>query len=145
MLRRSVENDLLSYCAEEGIGVVAYSPLQNGLLTGKFTKERIRNLPDDDFRKVINRSFQEPEVDINLGFVESLKPLAEQHDRTLAQLALAWVLRRQEVTSAITGTRKPEQIKETAAAGDWYLDEELASQIEELLTKRDEELERIKD
>ena len=83
-------------------------------------------------------------MDVNLSFVESLRPLAQQHNRTLAQLALAWVLRRPEVTSAITGTRKPEQIKETAAAGDWDLDEELASQIEELLTKRDGELEPLK-
>ncbi len=145
MLRRNVENDLLPYCAEQGIGVVAYSPMQNGLLTGKFTKERIRNLPDDDYRKEKNRSFQEPEVDVNLRCVESLKPLARQHDRTLAQLALAWVLRRPEVTSAITGTRKPEQIQETAVAGDWDLDGETAIQIENLLAKRDEELERLKD
>ena len=140
MLRRDVETDILPYCSEKSIGVVAYSPLQNGLLTGKFTRERIQNLPDDDFRKSRCSYFQEPEVDVNLKTVEALEPIAQRHDRTLAQLALAWVLRRPEVTSAITGTRKPEQIEETAAAGDWELDDWTLAQIDALLKQRDEEL-----
>ncbi len=140
MLRRDIEADILPYCDKKGLGVVAYSPMQNGLLTGKFTKERIRNLPDDDFRKTKSPFFQEPEVDVNLKMVEALKPIARRHDRTLAQLALAWVLRRPEVTSAITGTRKPEQIEETAMAGDWELDNWTLAQIDALLKQRDEEL-----
>lgn len=140
MLRMDIETDILPYCGEQGIGVVAYSPLQNGLLTGKFTKERIWNLPDDDFRKTKSHFFQEPEVDINLKTVEGFRPIARRHDRTLAQLALAWVLRRPEITSAITGTRKPEQIEETAAAIDWELDDWTVAQIEALLKKRGEEL-----
>ncbi len=140
MLRRDIETDILPYCGEQGIGVVAYSPLQNGLLTGKFTKERIQDLPDDDFRKTKSHFFQEPEVDINLKTVEGFRPIAQRHDRTLAQLALAWVLRRPEITSAITGTRKPEQIEETAAATDWELDDWTVAQIEALLKKRGEEL-----
>ena len=140
MLRRDIEADILPYCGGQGIGVVAYSPLQNGLLTGKFTKERIRDLPDDDFRKEKNRHFQEPEVDVNLQLVEALKPIARRHDRTPAQLALAWVLRRPEVTSAITGTRKPSQIEETAIAGDWELDEWTLAQVDALLKQREEEL-----
>jgi len=140
MLRRDIEADILPYCGEKGIGVVAYSPMQNGLLTGKFTKERIRSLPDDDFRKEKSRHFQEPEVDVNLKLVETLKPIVRRHDHTLAQLALAWVLRRSEVTSAITGTRKPEQVEETATAGDWELDDWTLAQIDALLNKREEEL-----
>ncbi len=143
MLRRDIEADILPYCAENDIGIVAYSPMQNGLLTGKFTRERIRNLPDDDFRKSRSSYFQEPEVDVNLKTVEALEPIARHHDRTLAQLALAWVLRRPEVTSAITGTRKPEQIEETAAAGDWVLDDWTLAQIDALLKKREEELARL--
>ena len=142
MLRRDVETDILPYCSEKSIGVVAYSPLQNGLLTGKFTKERIQNLPDDDFRKERSSYFQEPGVDVNLKTVEALEPIAQRHDRTLAQLALAWVLRRPEVTSAITGTRKPEQIEETAAAGDWELDDWTLAQVDALLKQREEELAR---
>ena len=144
MLRRDIEADILPYCGGQGIGVVAYSPMQNGLLTGKFTKERIRDLPDDDFRKEKSRHFQEPEVDVNLKLVETLKPIARRHDRTPAQLALAWVLRRPEVTSAITGTRKPSQIEETAIAGDWELDDWTLAQIDALLKKRDEELAGLK-
>ena len=143
MLRRDVETDILPYCSEKDIGVVAYSPMQNGLLTGKFTKERIQNLPDDDFRKEKSPHFQEPEVDVNLKTVEALEPIARRNDRTLAQLALAWVLRWPEVTSAITGTRKPEQIEETAAAGDWVLDDWTVAQIDALLKKREEELARL--
>ncbi len=140
MLGRGVEAEILPYCDEKSIGVVAYSPLQNGLLTGKFTKERIRDLPDDDFRKEKSSHFQEPEVDVNLKLVEALKPIARRHDRTPAQLALAWVLRRAEVTSAITGARKPSQIEETAIAGDWELDDWTLAQIDALLEKREEEL-----
>jgi len=140
MLKRDIEAEILPYCSKNGIGVVAYSPMQNGLLTGKFTKEHIQNLPDDDFRKTRSRHFQEPEVDINLKTVEALKPIARRHDRTLAQLALAWVLRRPEITSAITGTRKPGQIEETALAGDWKLDDWTVARIDAVLKKREEEL-----
>ena len=140
MLRREIEEDILSYCQESKLGVVAYSPMQNGLLTGKFTLERIQNLPDDDFRKTLSEQFQSPQLDVNLKVVEGLRPIAQRLDHTLAQLALAWVLRRPEVTSAITGARKPGQIKETAMAAGWVLDEWTVQQIEALLNKRDKVL-----
>ena len=140
MLKRDIEEHILPYCQENKIGVVAYSPMQNGLLTGKFTRERIQKLPEDDFRKTLNVQFQSPRVDANLKVVEGLRPIARRLDHTLAQLALAWVLRRPEVTSAITGTRKPGQIQETAAAAGWVLDEWTQEQIEALLNKRDEVL-----
>lgn len=140
MFRRGIESEILPYCSEHAIGVVAYSPMQNGLLTGKFTKESIQNLPDDDFRKVKNVHFQEPEVGINLETVEKLGPIAQEQDLTLAQLALAWVLRRPEVTSAITGTRKSSQIEETAQAGEQDLDESTVAGIEALLNEREERL-----
>ena len=140
MLRREIEEDILPYCQESKLGVVAYSPMQNGLLTGKFTLERIQNLPDDDFRKTLSEQFQSPQLDVNLKVVEGLRPIAQRLDHTLAQLALAWVLRRPEVTSAITGARKPGQIKETAMAAGWVLDEWTVQQIEALLNKRDKML-----
>lgn len=140
MLRREIEEDILPYCQESKLGVVAYSPMQNGLLTGKFTLERIQNLPDDDFRKTLSEQFQSPQLDVNLKVVEGLRPIAQRLDHTLAQLALAWVLRRPEVTSAITGARKPGQIKETAMAAGWVLDEWTVQQIEALLNKRDKVL-----
>ncbi len=121
MLERGAEQDLLAYCAANGIGVVVYSPMQTGLLTGKFTRERVASLPDNDFRKDRDPHFQEPALSANLELVEALKPIAERNGRSVAQLAIAWVLRRPEVTAAIVGARRPSQIEETIAAGDWAL------------------------
>ncbi|HIQ01420.1 MAG TPA: aldo/keto reductase [Anaerolineales bacterium] len=135
MLRREIEADLLPYCGANDIGVIVYSPMQSGLLTGKFTRARAAHLPEDDWRR---RSpfFQEPELSANLALVEKLRPLAERRGRTVAQLAIAWVLRRPEVTAAIVGARRPSQIEETAPAGDWTLSEDEIAEIEGLLDKR---------
>jgi len=139
MLRRGIEEDLLPYCAANDIGVIAYSPMQAGLLTGKFTKERVANLPDDDWRKR-NSRFQEPDLSANLAFVEKLRPITERNGRTLAQLAIAWVLRRPEVTAAIVGARRPSHIEETAPAGDWVLSAEDIAEIDALLAERERAL-----
>ena len=133
MLERGVEDELLEYCGENNIGVIVYSPMQRGLLTGKFSKERVQNLPNDDHRHK-NMHFQEPKLSANLELVESLRPVAERNNITLAQLAIAWVLRRKEVTAAIVGARSQSQIQETAAAGDVKLTEADIEIIEELLS-----------
>ena len=135
MLHREAEKELFGYCAANDIGIVAYSPMERGLLTGKFSQERLANLPLDDHRRR-STDFQEPEFSANLELVDRLRPIAERNDRSLAQLAVAWVLRRDEVTSAIVGARKPEQIAETSATTDWKLSEEDIEEIEELLTER---------
>ncbi len=134
MLRRDVEDELLSYCAENDIGVIAYSPMQKGILTGKFNRERALNLPEDDHRRR-DPLFREPKLSANLELVEELRKIAEKSGRTVAQLAIAWVLRRSEVTSAIVGARHPSQIEETAAAGDWVLSEVDIASIDALLEK----------
>ena len=139
MLRRGIEEDLLAYCAANDIGVIVYSPMQAGLLTGKFTKERVANLPDEDWRKR-SSAFREPELSANLAFVEKLRPIAERNGRTVAQLAIAWVLRRPEVTAAIVGARRPSQIEETAPAGDWVLSAEDIAEIDALLAERERAL-----
>ncbi len=139
MIRRDVEEELLGYCAKEKIGVIAYSPMQRGILTGKFSRERVAALPADDHRKR-SVEYQEPQFSINLELVEKLKPIAERNGRTLAQLAIAWVLRREEVTAAIVGARRPSQIVETAAAGDWILSQEDIDEIEKLLAERERKL-----
>jgi len=132
MLRRDIENGLLDYCTKNNIGVIVYSPMERGLLTGKFTKERVRNLPEDDHRR--NASlFMEPELSANLKFVEKLKPIAEKNNKTLAQLAIAWVLRRPEVTAAIVGAREPSQVEENVGGGKWRLPEEDIKIIDDLL------------
>ncbi len=121
MLVRGVEDELLPFCASHGIGLVAYSPMQKGILTDKFTREWVNGLAEDDHRSQYDPRFQEPELSKNLALVERLKPIARASGHSVAQLALAWVLRRPEVTSAIVGARKPAQIEETVGAGDWGL------------------------
>ncbi len=139
MLHRQVEDELLVCCADNDIGVVAYSPMQRGLLTGKFSPERLANLPLDDHRRK-NPDFHEPKFTATLELVEQLRPIAERNGRTLAQLSISWVLRRPEVTAAIVGARKPKQILETAPASDWDLNEEDIEQIEQLLAEHQAKL-----
>lgn len=136
MLERGVEEELLEYCHKNGIGVVAYSPMASGLLTGKFTRERIAALPDDDWRRERGRHFQDPELGLNLNLVERLTTIANRNNRSVGQLAVAWVLRRPEVTSAIVGARNPQQIAEIAPAADWRLNDDELIQIEEWLQER---------
>jgi len=139
MVRREIEAELLPHCAANNIGVVVYSPMQAGLLTGKFSRAHLDNLAADDWRRN-NDQFKEPAFSATLALVEKLRPIAERNDKTLAQLAIAWVLRRPEVTSAIVGARRPEQIKETIQAGDWNLSAEDIAEIEQLLAQRAQEL-----
>jgi aryl-alcohol dehydrogenase-like predicted oxidoreductase len=136
MLNRAVERELLGYCAQHGLGVVAYSPMQRGLLTGKFSHERLAALAPDDHR-VRSPEFQEPQFTATLELVEQLKRIAERNGRTVAQLAVSWVLRRAEVTAAIVGARRPGQIAETAPAADWNLSQEEIEEIETLLAERE--------
>jgi len=135
MLHREVEDELLDYCGQNEIGVVVYSPMQRGLLTGKFSHERLAALPADDHRKT-NPDFQEPRFSATLALVEELKQIAIRHGRTCAQLAVSWVLRRPEVTAAIVGARRPGQIEETVQASDWELDAGDIERIEELLAEK---------
>jgi aryl-alcohol dehydrogenase-like predicted oxidoreductase len=135
MLHREAEEELLGYCAANNIGVVAYSPMQRGLLTGKFSPERLAALAPDDHRRK-NPDFLEPQFSATMELVEELKVIAGRNGRTCAQLAISWVLRRSEVTAAIVGARRPAQIEETAPAGDWNLSEEDIKEIEKLLAKR---------
>jgi len=132
MLRRAIENDQLVFCKENNIGVVTYSPMERGLLTGKVTKEWVASLPDSDHRKRDSR-FNEPELSKNLKLIEKLKAIAAENNITVAQLAIAWILRRPEVTSAIVGARKPGQILETVKAGDVTLSPDTIKKIEKEL------------
>jgi aryl-alcohol dehydrogenase-like predicted oxidoreductase len=135
MLHREAEDELLGCCAENNIGVVVYSPMQRGLLTGKFSQERLAGLPPDDHRRRMP-DFQEPQFSATLQLVDKLRPIAKRNGRTLSQLAISWVLRRNEVTAAIVGARRPQQIAETAKAGDWKLTENDIAEIEKLLAER---------
>jgi aryl-alcohol dehydrogenase-like predicted oxidoreductase len=133
LLERGVEDELLRYCFENHIGVVAYSPMASGLLTGKYTREKVEALPPEDWRRSRNGYFQEPELSRNLGLVERLRKIADRSGHSVGQLAVAWVLRRREVTAAIVGARRPNQIDEIAPAGDWVLTQREIGEIDELL------------
>ncbi len=134
MFRRSIEGSQMPWCVEHNVGILAYSPMQSGLLTGGFD---IHRLADDDWRHG-SPEFNEPNLTINLGFVEKLKPIAEKHGKSVAQLAIAWTLRRPELTSAIAGARRPSQIEETAAAAGWRIETDDLESIESLLAQREQ-------
>jgi len=136
MLKRDVEKGLLGFCSRNEIGVIVYSPMQAGLLTGKFTRVRGAALPDDDWRKK-NPDFNEPLLGIHLELVEKLRPIATRKGQPLANLAIAWALRYSEVTSAIVGARYPGQIEETVKAMDLKLGEADLREIETLLAEHD--------
>src|SRR5262249_38766996 len=97
-----VEAATLPYCAEHGIGVISYSPMKNGLLAGRMTKQRVADLPQDDFRRR-NPAFQEPQISRNLALAELMKTIAVRHGRSAGEVAIAWVLRNPAVTAAIVG------------------------------------------
>jgi aryl-alcohol dehydrogenase-like predicted oxidoreductase len=136
MLRRDIETEILPFCGENGIGVICYSPLQMGILSGTFTRERAGSLAQDDLRSR-NAQFTEPGLSRNLALVEQLRPIAKRRGRSVGELALAWVLRRPEVTGAIVGGRRPGQAKELAGAADWILSPEDAAEIEKALAERE--------
>lgn len=140
MVERAFENGLLQYCADNEIGVIVYSPMEAGLLTGKITRERLANLPENDWRKT-SRQFIEPDLTANLALVESLRPIAERNGKSLGELAIAWTLRHPTVTAAIVGARNPAQIEQTYAAADWSLSAEDVAAIDQLLAIRDKALE----
>ena len=139
MLHREVERELLAYCAQHGIGVVVYSPMQRGLLTGTFSRERLATLAPDDHRRRMPE-FQDPQFGATLELVEGLKKIAQRNGKTVSQLAVAWVLRRGEVAAAIVGARRPGQIAETAPASNWNLGKKDIEKVENLLAARDKKL-----
>jgi aryl-alcohol dehydrogenase-like predicted oxidoreductase len=139
ILERGIEDKILDYCRQNKMGVIVYTPMQQGLLSGKFSRERLRNLPTADLRHR-DPHFREPQFSANLELAEGLRPIAQKHGRTVAQLAIAWTLRRPEVTSAIVGARRPSQIEETILAGDWVLSGEDTSAIDRLIAKREKAL-----
>ncbi|MBN3908266.1 MAG: aldo/keto reductase [Nostoc sp. NMS1] len=128
LVKRDVENEILPFCKENNIGVIVYSPMQSGLLTGKMTSERVANLPDDDWRKKSDE-FQEPRLSRNLKLVEVLQEIGEQYDRSPGEVAIAWTLNNPAVTAAIVGARNPKQVEGIIAAGEFRLNQQELDQI----------------
>ena len=120
IIRHDIESEILPFCAQHTIGVIVYSPMQSGLLTGTMTAERIQSLPADDWRSN-NPQFQAPRLARNLALADLLKQIGTPHGRTPGEVAIAWTLRRPEVTAAIVGARHPGQIDGIIGAMDFRL------------------------
>jgi aryl-alcohol dehydrogenase-like predicted oxidoreductase len=129
LIKRDVEEEILPFAEREGIGVIAYSPMGSGLLTGKMPRERIAKLADNDWRKS-DSSFQEPELSRNLAIVERLQLVAGRHDTTPGAVAIAWTLRNPAVDGAIVGFRRPGQVDGLIDAAGVELDDNDAHFIE---------------
>lgn len=142
MIARDIEAEILPFCGEQNIGVVCYSPMGKGLLTGKFTADRVAALSDKDHRSKDPR-FHSPQLEINLEFVSKLETLSRSLGWSVTDVAIAWTLRRPEVTSAIVGARSPEQIEQTVTAGNRVLDGNSIQLIADALQQRDEQLEAV--
>jgi len=134
MLRPKVEKDILPYCLKQNIGVISYSPMLSGMLTGGMTKERAENLPTDDWRSR-NPEFKDPKLSKNLALVDKLSEIGRRHKVTPAVIAIAWVLHNQAVTGAITGARSIEQVDGFIPAGDFRLSETEYNEINEYISK----------
>jgi aryl-alcohol dehydrogenase-like predicted oxidoreductase len=136
MIARDVEQEILPFCGENNIGVISYSPMGKGLLTGTFSAERVASLSAKDHRSRDPR-FQSPQLEINLTFVDALGQIAQGLGWTIPELAIAWVLRRPELTSAIVGSRRPDQVEGTVKAGDRVLAEDAAAAVEQAIQVRE--------
>jgi len=129
LLSPEIEESILPYAAQNNIGVIVYSPMKSGLLTGAMTRERIAAMPDDDFRKRTPQ-FQEPKLTKNLELVERMREMGKRHGRTPGEVAIAWTLRRPEVTAAIVGMRSARQVDGVIGAMDFRLTPEEVSELE---------------
>jgi aryl-alcohol dehydrogenase-like predicted oxidoreductase len=109
LVEREAEDELLPFAEREGIGVIVYSPMASGLLTGRMTRERVEAMPDNDWRKH-DPSFQEPELSRHLALVERLRAVADEHSTTPGAVAVAWTLQNPAVDGAIVGFRRPDQV-----------------------------------
>lgn len=120
---------LLDWCREHGSGVIAYSPMASGLLTGAFDQQRVDSLANDDWRKKSPR-FTEPELSEKLAVIAGLRPIAHSLDCTLSELAIAWVLHQPAVTAAIVGTRLPKQVDDWVGAANIRLSDDVMREID---------------
>jgi len=130
LIKRGVEEEILPYCLHHGIGVIVYSPMASGLLTGAMTRERAAKLPKDDWRKT-DPDFNEPRLSRHLELVEKLREIGNRHGRMPGEVAIAWTLRNPAVTGAIVGARSARQANGVMRAAELRLSDKEISEIEE--------------
>lgn len=125
-----VATEILPYAKKNGIGVIVYSPMKSGLLTGTMTKARVAAFPSDDFRKrALN--FQEPHLSRNLALADLMKEIGAKHGRSAGEVAIAWTLANPAVTAAIVGMRSASQAHGVLGALEFRLSKEEMARIED--------------
>jgi aryl-alcohol dehydrogenase-like predicted oxidoreductase len=129
LIHRDVEEDILPYCLHKGIGVIVYSPMASGLLTGAMTRERVAKLSKDDWRSS-SPDFTEPKLSQDLALAESLREIGKRHARSPGEVAIAWTLRNPAVTGAIVGARNARQAEGVMRAGELRLSDKEVNEIE---------------
>jgi aryl-alcohol dehydrogenase-like predicted oxidoreductase len=132
VVRREIEQEILPYCLSENVGVIVYSPMYAGLLTGAMTRERVANFLPEDWRRNLP-GFQEPALSRNLRVVEHLREIGNGHGRSPGEVAIAWTLNHPAVTGAIVGFRSAQQVAGIIGAAEFRLTRAELSLIEELL------------
>jgi len=132
VLSPEIEAEILPFVMQNNIGVIVYSPMKSGLLSGKMTRERIAAMPPDDFRPR-TPNFKEPKLTRNLALVERLREIGNRHGRTPGEVAIAWALRRKEVTAAIVGLRSSLQLEGVLGAGEFRLSPDEVNEIADFM------------
>ena len=128
LVTREIEHEILPFCAKQNIGVIVYSPMSAGLLTGTMTRERVANFAPKDWRRNLP-NFREPALSRNLRLVETLREVGRPHGRSPGEVAIAWVLNNAAVTAAIVGFRSPQQVSGIGGACEFRLS---SGEIEEI-------------
>ena len=134
VVRREIEQDILPFCLQHNIGVIVYSPMYAGLLTGAMTRERVANFLAEDWRRNLP-GFQEPQLSRNLQVVEHLRAIGQRHGRSPGEVAIAWTLNHPAVTGAIVGFRSSQQVKGIIGAADFRLTQAEMAEIEGILNQ----------
>jgi aryl-alcohol dehydrogenase-like predicted oxidoreductase len=134
LVHREIEDEILPYCLREGIGVIVYSPMASGLLTGAMTRQRAARLPKDDWRRS-HPDFTEPNLSRNLALVDRLREIARRHNRSVGEVAIAWTLHHPAVTGAIVGARNARQAEGVMPAGDLRLSDKQVNEIEDFFAE----------
>jgi aryl-alcohol dehydrogenase-like predicted oxidoreductase len=129
LLRREIEGAQLSWCEQHGVGVIVYSPMESGLLSGAMTPERAGALPKDDWRSR-SPQFQEPKLSANLALAERLRRVGGRHGRSAGEAAIAWTLKNPAVTGAIVGARTAQQVDGIEGAGELMFNPDDLAEIE---------------
>jgi aryl-alcohol dehydrogenase-like predicted oxidoreductase len=129
LINRNIEVEILPYCMEQNVGVIVYSPMASGLLTGAMTRERIEDLPDEDWRLKWDE-FSEPKITKNLKLAEKLKEIGKRQNRTAGEIAISWTLKHPAVTGAIVGARSAGQVDGVMKAGELELNDDEVNALE---------------